>query len=492
MSYIVPTPLSGSGVFTPLTGTTITIPNTYYHYNAVITPASSLAELTIALPSSSPDGTYVTIVFNQPITSLIWAGGAAITGMPASASAGAQVNLYWSTTAAEWYGQYSVPAPPALVTITPGFCKNIRSKIAQVLAGTSNARILLLGDSNTAGFGAAMAPPQTESYVGGFPLNYPNAVASAMLPIWSPKNQYCGAQNLAGGASTIANYKLYDQRLTYSGSATVINSFGNLSGDCLGFTSNAVGSFTFAMADQFDSFEVGFVSNTNNYVGTATAGSTSVTLNGNQAIAIRTATGSVSPKATSITISVPATGGGLPILWIRTWDSTRPSIQLMQAGWAGGNIANSITTTNPYSSGNQIGAMGFDLVICHGMLLNDTSTAPATWATSFTTLKDLIRNSGADMAYTTSMNTQPDATNWAAYKALNQQGRTSSMSFNIPMLEIEYEWFPSSRYLPPGTTQAGSYFGWTGTTYDGRHPSGIGYSDIANKVSRLIESLAGV
>jgi opacity protein-like surface antigen len=99
MSYIVPTLFSGSGVFTPLTGATVTIPSTYYHYNAVVTPASSLAALTISLPASAPDGTYVTIIFNQPVAALTWSG-AAFTGMPASAAVGAQVNMYWSTSAA--------------------------------------------------------------------------------------------------------------------------------------------------------------------------------------------------------------------------------------------------------------------------------------------------------------------------------------------------------------------------------------------------------
>jgi lysophospholipase L1-like esterase len=481
---------SGSTVFTPLTGTTVTIPATYYHYDAVITPAGSLAALTIALPATAQDGASITVIFNQPITAVTWSG-ATVTGAPAAVTLGAQVNLYWSTTASKWYAQLSNQAAPANIQIVPGYTKTFRNKVAQVLAGTAHAKVLILGDSNTAGFGAGQVPPQTESYTNGFALSMPNNISSAKLPIWSAKNQYCGAQWLGQGSSTLASYKAYDTRLSSTGSVTISN-LGNLSGNCLSFTANAVGSFTFNMANAFDSYEVGFYSTAGYYVGTISANGSTVsnpTINGDQAAQIRTVTGTVAPRATSITITVPASGTALPILWIRTWDSAIPSIQIMQAGQAGGTIATTTATTNPYSSGNQIAAMGFDLVICHGNLLNDTGTAVDTWAASFATMKDQIRNSGADMAWTTSMNSQPDATNWAKYRALNAQGRTSSRMFNIPMLEVEYEWLPSSQYSQTGAT---SVFGWTGSAYDGRHPSGLGYAYIGNMVSRLIENLAGV
>lgn len=469
----------GSTVLAPTTGTTLTLnPGSYSNYTVIIKPTGSLSTLTVALPATAQDGSVINISFDQPVSQLTWVNAA--DGLPAQVRPGYQAVLTYSAPANRWYGQTLAAGVALVPQVTSGFVKQFRAKVAATLAGTSNSniKVLIIGDENTAGFGADTAG----SYTGAFAKSMPNLLSSTKLPLRLPQNHYAGVQVVTVPSATDMNpYTLYDPRIVGAGAARTWQA-QQLGGDGLTFGGTDVGSITVTPADQFDRIEIGITTNPGNSVGNVTVDGTQVgTLNGNQALGFATVPISLGSLASSFVINYPGTGSGLPISWIRTWRSTQSSIHIMQSGWNASTIATWNNNAQIFRVQGAMTALAADLVIVNGLILNDAiaSTTAAAWASSFATLRDTIRAAGGEIACITGINFQNlSAAQWTNAKTLDAQMRTLCTQWDIPMMEMEYEWLPISRY--------------TANYSDTRNPSGTGYAIQAQLVSRFIEELAGV
>jgi hypothetical protein len=463
---------AGSAVATPGSGSTVTIPSAYNTYSLTVSPAAALAALTISLPATAYDGATINITFAQPVTRVTWVNG--IRGLPVQIGLGYSVVLHFNSSAGVWYAMTRSAGISGGIQTQKGFTKTFQSRVAQALANGGNVKVMIIGDENTSGFGANT----TNSYTGAFAKSMPNNLASTKLPFSLPTNHWAG--NQIAPTDTIANFLLYDTRFAATGGASTWNppQFGG----ALSFTGTIASTITFTPGSQFDRIEIGLTTATGNSVGSVTVGGNNVgTLNSNAPLGISRVNIDLSSLASSFVINYPGTGGGLPIAWVRTWKSTESSIHIMQAGWNGAKIADWNTTTQVYQTKAAMQLLAPDLVIVNGLVLNDAiaATTAATWATSFTTLKDTIRTTGAELAYITSINYQPvGGATWTNARALNAQARLSCDQWDVPMLEMEYEWLPSA--------------GYTANYSDTRNPSGTGYAVQAALVSQFIESLAGV
>jgi len=92
----------GYNTNTPTTGQTVTVNNLPYH---LIIPAGTLATLTLSLVSAPADGTLISIMSSQQITSLTVssAGSDTVLNPPASLSANSGFKYLYSATSTTWY-----------------------------------------------------------------------------------------------------------------------------------------------------------------------------------------------------------------------------------------------------------------------------------------------------------------------------------------------------------------------------------------------------
>jgi hypothetical protein len=86
----------------PVTGGTVTV--AAGDIWLIVTPASTLATLTIALPAARTEGQIVRVNCTQIITALTVSGqGTAVSGAPTTLTAGAFFDMAYSATLNSWY-----------------------------------------------------------------------------------------------------------------------------------------------------------------------------------------------------------------------------------------------------------------------------------------------------------------------------------------------------------------------------------------------------
>lgn len=86
-------------IFTPTTGTNITMINNQYN---IINPTGAIASLTITLPASPVNNDIIVIKFTQAITTITYAGGTVQSGL-ASAVLGSLETLTYDLATLKWY-----------------------------------------------------------------------------------------------------------------------------------------------------------------------------------------------------------------------------------------------------------------------------------------------------------------------------------------------------------------------------------------------------
>lgn len=92
-------------IATPLTATTVTITPTSGVYTQSIQPAGTLASLTVSLSQGSLAGQYVSISFNQAVTSLTistTASGFSGIALPTSATVTSSFGFVWNASNSTW------------------------------------------------------------------------------------------------------------------------------------------------------------------------------------------------------------------------------------------------------------------------------------------------------------------------------------------------------------------------------------------------------
>jgi lysophospholipase L1-like esterase len=360
----------------------------------------------------------------------------------------------------------------AASTIRTATLTRAKTAAAAVRNSTGNMRVMILGDSNVAGAGSG---------TGGSFL-YTNAFKRGFVQRLSSPSYPLSFGSVVGGnkVSPQSTYPAYDPRMVMSGGSIMFAS-NQLGGDSFSGTNGQTGTYVFTPDAPFDRVEIIYLKNPGNASAVVKAdGITLTSLVGNGTLAT-VSTGELScALSASLTIEVGTASLSFVTCGIITWNSTVPSIIVLQAGWAGGTIAQAGATTNAYASANQIDDFRPDLVIVNGLTINDASanTTAANWQTRMESLVTSITASGASVAWASGLNLGlADAPSPANDLLLNERLRTVCANQNISLLEMHDFWSPVADY------EANYY------AFDHRHYSYDGGTVYAYQFSRFLESL---
>lgn len=338
--------------------------------------------------------------------------------------------------------------------------KKWRVAAGRVRDGSANAKILLIGDSTTNGSGAGGAGYTANGRV----KNRSVKLAAGLTRSYLPAN----AHGQVGGSNVApATYQSFDPRWNYGAgwaTQTVLNKALGRTSLLNNSTTNAV---TFTPAGNVDTFVVYYAQaasqGTFNYLVDG-AGSTLVT-----ATNATPGVGSVTIAAGSPgthTLSIIRNISTIHILGIRAFDSTNPSIEIIQAGCSGAIASDYDGSTNPWDGLNFIqNNIQPDLsIFCMG--INDwaASTSLAAFSSSVRNILTACLVTG-DALLVTPFPSQISFASLATQQQYVDAAIAVARSLNVEHVDV---W---RRIVSYETGQPQGYFA------DTQHPSGVGYSD---------------
>jgi lysophospholipase L1-like esterase len=239
---------------------------------------------------------------------------------------------------------------------------------AKVVAGTSNAKLLIVGDSTALGSGAG--PPS-------YPYSWPTVVASLLT---SAGINASWQSRIADGNLTTSLPSL-DPRVTM-GSSYIVSTLPTLGGSLFWNNSiiNVGWRFTptvpFNTADVYSLTNAGLGSMISNVNG---GSGTTIIETGSSAMVKTTITG---PLGTTGVLIAPNTGISY-FLGVVAYNSAVKEVSILNAGFAGGSVGNFIDASSVWSPLNVLGFIEPDLTIID-LTVNDANlgTAAATYQTN--------------------------------------------------------------------------------------------------------------
>lgn len=337
---------------------------------------------------------------------------------------------------------------------------NWRNSLAKVRAGTGRGRILLIGDSTTAGAGSGASG--SLNLVGAWAKSRTQSLAARLAALGVPTSSNSVVGDNSAQFVQGVNVSLYDPRIVLGANWTM-----NLALTCGGamysYSNGAVNNLAFTPTGQIDSATVYYITRPGQ--GTCTTnidgGSSLGTINMNAASAMTSQTFTFAKGAHTFNV-VPGNNGVLGITAIVTWDSTTPAIDILQAGMIGATATTFTSTTsgNPWDILPSISAYAANLTVIQ-LTINDsvTNTNLATYAANLQTIVNRAKLTG-DVILESGYPSL--GINAAAYVTQAQQVAANSA---IPFLDVTYRWtdYATSNGL-----------GWM---FDSLHPNAVGYQD---------------
>jgi lysophospholipase L1-like esterase len=374
---------------------------------------------------------------------------------------------------------------PFFVGATTGNMARLRSKRAAVKAGTDEMVVLIAANSNVAGAGAGTGG--SFNYIGAKARSWPSQLAEKLSSTYGIPAQnagFCSTNNIAANG---VSYLQYDPRFTLNN--VIEGGFGMLGGPATYKLSKTMpSSLVFNPGVVFNQVRVQVQGEIRN-------GNASISVDGTQVGTVTGQTGSFTASlvdsgwinctrgAGVITLAqTRGTDGGnhqndLPIATIEVRDTTLPAVRIIQAGYAGGTMANFALTTNPYSSANMIASMQPDVIIIAGGTINDSfsATSEASWRTSFGALLDKCVATPASTIWTSGLWLKSaNGTVQAASEVLQVAGRDICTTRGLPILDMHERW------------KSGAYDTTTGKYFDEKHPTLLGYTDWADQSAGVL------
>jgi lysophospholipase L1-like esterase len=346
-----------------------------------------------------------------------------------------------------------------------------RKALGTIRSGTGRGKLLLLGDSTTAGGGAGTGGI---GLLGAFGTNWPRSLVSLFNLAFTSASDgsFYGDQNV--GNQSIA-YNTYDARVGMGANWTNIATTLSLAGDMFKFSVGAVNNLSFTPAGVVDTVIVRYAVNaglgsfTTNVDGGASLG-TSVT-GGTQAIT--SVTYSVARAAHTINI-VPDNLAGIFILGITAYDSTVPAIDVMQVAWWGSVTANYVTTGSAWSPMLALASLAPDLtVICLTVNDSNNGVALATYQANMQTIITAAKLTGDVLLVTGPPSNTAAATNGTLDQFVAVE-KTLALTNNIGLIDLKTRWVSMAN-----TNPVMPYF-------DNVHPGQVGYRDMAEAVFSVI------
>ena len=349
-------------------------------------------------------------------------------------------------------------ANPFLVTNSV----KIRKAIANVRTGTSDAKILCIGDSTTAGVGISGS-------IQGMPNAYPYQLANIL--------NACGIPS-APGLAIPGHPGNLDNRFTLGTGWNNFTIGWGANGDYQwsgGTVGNLVYTDTNVLADRYDIY---YAQNTTlGTVGiTATGGTTVNQSTVGTAGTVGKVTVSAASASTSNTVTfVPANNGSIHILGIEPWLSTAKKVRVGNAGVGSSRAFTNWDIGGNWSSPTCIKAYAPDLTII-SLGINDAGDNQTI---------DNVKTAIVDLA--TAAQVSGDVLIMSPIPCTS--GASASVIANLPLISAGQQSmnYPftnlRSRWIDGDTANTNGFMS------DTLHPNALGYADIAQMLKNIIIGL---
>lgn len=335
--------------------------------------------------------------------------------------------------------------------------QNWRQARGNVVQAYGEARILCIGDSNTAGGSVEVGVSRRANA-------YPTALARIL-------DRHYGATSAGfiGSAGQGAAYPTYDPRITLAAGWSPVGGEVSLGGEVF-LNTTTTGAMTFTPGIEWDTAEITLVGIEAGAVDVGIGGGTTALSNTVGAVSVETYNaGSVGPH----TLNIARASGGARVGGIVCRNSQTKAVTVINAGRGGWRSSDIIDATNFYSPGSVLPAVQADLVIIE-IGLNDMNVGvtPATFEANLQAIVDLCP-AGADVVIMSSVT--PDDTGeaypWTDYLAAM---RAVAAANGLPMIDM-------TQALGDRTSVTAN--GWN---VDALHPTRAGLAEKAHVLAKLL------
>lgn len=349
-----------------------------------------------------------------------------------------------------------------------------RRALARVLAGASNATMLHIGDSTTAGAFASGS-----NWAACRAISMPTQLAGLMsatgIPVCAGSTH--GAATNSG--TSLATFASYDTRWTFGANwaAAAINTAGGGS-----INNQGAGNYTaanFTPSDQWDTVDIWYIKN-------AGYGSFTISANGGAAIGATVAcAGTLSVQKATRTTTLgfntlnitKIADGNIILLGVSTYNSQRKTVNIFNAGWGSSKSADWIASANVWDPLNMVDAYAPDLTVIN-LTINEwiAGTVPATYQSQMDTIINRCRLYG-DVVLMTGAPSTVGTTAKATQDGIVQACRALGQKYACDVVDV-------SQLFGDWTT--GSALGYYSPAGDAIHPGQSGYALMASELLRRI------
>lgn len=356
---------------------------------------------------------------------------------------------------------------------SPNHLPHWRAAMGRVRSASGSAKVLCIGDSTTAGAWS------NGSYSGNaFVKSYPKQLAALLASAGVAANGegFMGGHNWGGGNAGLTGY---DPRISLGGSWAI--NPGVLSLGCETYSpATGSGTFGFTPSVPVDTFEVYYAQNdslgsfTTAFNGGATLATVATAGAGGVAKAV--IKGALGANTLNIT---PVGNGSLYLIGVVAYNSAVNQVSVINAGWVGGIASNIADLSSPWASAQVIPTIAPDLTIID-CSINDanTGTPVSTYQGYMQQLITQALRFGDVILMTGAPSNTPAATN-GQLAAIVGTNYGLALSNFVPLVDTVGRWVSWASANPLG------FYG----TGENVHPSGAGYSDIAQSVARSLLSV---
>jgi lysophospholipase L1-like esterase len=341
---------------------------------------------------------------------------------------------------------------------------------AKMRAGAGRVKILVLGDSTTAGDGSNNTSPGLRS------TSYPSFLAT----------QLAGASGLlvntssifgSAGKTSVANMQSYNPLITAFPTGWALNAAVTAGGAILANTTNTA-TMTYAPGVAFDRIDVWFYRTAANGTFTVDIGGAALATidsSGANGLIKQTIATGAGAAVSPVNIQRTGAGGGVYICAVHCYDSTKPAIDVWNAGYAASTTTHWNTATSVYSPRNAIAVLAPDLTIIDlGINDRNGATTVEAYAANLQNICTVAKVSG-DVMFKIPMQSNP--ANFASTDWQNQ--------FDAAMRAV------AAANVAPVVSSIdaiGDYAAAAANGYmqDDRHALDLGYARIASNVAKTL------
>lgn len=319
---------------------------------------------------------------------------------------------------------------PGVYNWKPSNTVMLRKSRGGVIGRARRAKWAFVGDSKTLGVGAGASG---SLYTGAKPLSTPAKVADFLTALGIPTTK--GSIFGPGNVGSLANYKLFDARLTTAGST-----WDTASPQFFNCTSPGTDAWSFDPVESFDSLTAYYAVLTS--LGTfqidvgGVAAGAAIDTNAASSFGVATRTG----LSDGVINVARTTGGNIFFMGVDTWDSADPRVSIYNLGVAGWAASSWWTPAATWAgSRNLLDSLAADVYYIELGTNDSTTNNLAAYITNMGLLIDRYVATGATVILGAFDPFTP--TSGSATAALQQQFRDATMSMalskNVPMID----WF---------------------------------------------------